>query len=119
MARSDMIGKREGSAPSPAVPCAVPKVSRAGLEQLFSTLEVNILRLTECVVSPGFALALMPNELPGIHYSLAGSGRIFWISVGAPWPRAQARVFGASPKAWINARAHFRSAVSKPSVNRW
>ena len=76
MARSDIIGTREGSAPSCAVPRAAPKVSRAGLEQLFSTLEVNVLRLTECVVSPGFALALRPNELPGIHYSLAGTGRL-------------------------------------------
>ncbi len=76
MARNGTVGKRVGSAPSRAVPCAVPKVSRSGLEQLFSTLEVNVLRLTECVVSPGFALALMPNELPGIHYSLAGTGRL-------------------------------------------
>lgn len=41
-----------------------------------STLEVNFVRLSECVVCPGYGLALAANEKPGIHYNLVGRGRI-------------------------------------------
>jgi AraC-like DNA-binding protein len=76
MAEMDLMGKVVAPAQAQADRRAVPPVSKADLDQLFSTLEVDLVRLTECVVSPGFALAIAPNELPGIHYSLAGTGRL-------------------------------------------
>jgi AraC-like DNA-binding protein len=76
MARTDFVGKVVAPSQTQADRRAVPPVSKADLDKLFSTLEVDVVRLTECVVSPGFALAIAPNDLPGIHYSLAGRGRL-------------------------------------------
>ena len=33
------------------------------------------MRLSECLVSPGWRLSFPPNELTGVHYTLEGSGR--------------------------------------------
>ena len=41
------------------------------------TLEVKVIALTECLVSLGYRLALGGVDAPGIHYNLAGFGRIF------------------------------------------
>jgi len=46
------------------------------LEILMTTLEVNIVRLTECWVSPGWRLAFPATDLPAIHYNLSGNGRM-------------------------------------------
>src|SRR5438445_11521169 len=53
-----------------------PPISRSDLEILMTTLEVNIVRLTECWVSPGWRLEFPATDLPAIHYNLAGSGRM-------------------------------------------
>jgi AraC family transcriptional activator of mtrCDE len=45
------------------------------LDRLLSTLDVNFVRLTECLVSPGWRLSFPPHELPAVHYTLQGSGR--------------------------------------------
>jgi AraC family transcriptional activator of mtrCDE len=45
------------------------------LDRLLSALEVNFVRLSECLISPGWRLAFQPHELPAIHYTLQGSGR--------------------------------------------
>jgi AraC family transcriptional activator of mtrCDE len=76
MAGKDLVGKVMVPAQAQADRRVVLQVSKADLNQLFSTLEVDVVRLTECVVSPGFALEIAPNDLPGIHYSLAGTGRL-------------------------------------------
>jgi AraC family transcriptional regulator, activator of mtrCDE len=49
----------------------------AALDTLMSGLEVEFARLMECLISPGWRLA-MPGagDLPGIHYCLAGTGRL-------------------------------------------
>jgi AraC-like DNA-binding protein len=46
------------------------------LDGLLKTLDVEFVRLTECVVSAGWSLKLEANEAPGIHYSLLGEGRL-------------------------------------------
>ena len=45
-----------------------------------TTLEVDVVRLTECLVSPGWRLSFPATDLPAIHYNLAGFGQ---MAVGA------------------------------------
>lgn len=54
-------------------------LSAAALDRLMSALEVDFIKLVECLVSRGWRLALVANDAPGIHYCLAGTGR---LSVG-------------------------------------
>ena len=53
-----------------------PPISRSDLEILMTTLEVNVVRLTECWVSPGWRLEFPASDLPAIHYNLVGNGRM-------------------------------------------
>jgi AraC-like DNA-binding protein len=53
---------------------SILRISSVDLDSLMSTLEVNFVRLTECLVSPGWRLALGGSEVSGIHYILAGTG---------------------------------------------
>lgn len=52
------------------------RISPADLDSLMSTLEVEVLALSECLVSPGYRLELGGNRASGIHYNLSGCGRI-------------------------------------------
>ena len=54
MAETDPMGK----AVAQAERRTATQVSKDDLNQLFSTLEVDFVRLTECVISPGFAQAV-------------------------------------------------------------
>jgi hypothetical protein len=51
-------------------------MSRSDLETLMTTLEVDVVRLTECLVSPGWRLSFPATDLPAIHYNLAGIGQM-------------------------------------------
>jgi AraC-like DNA-binding protein len=48
--------------------------SPADLNVLMRTLEVRVVRLTECLVSRGWRLAVTGPDAPGIHYNLVGHG---------------------------------------------
>src|ERR1700754_2422766 len=52
------------------------RMSPAQLDGLLSSLSVEFVRLTECVVSPGWRLNLGGSAAPGIHYNLTGRGRV-------------------------------------------
>ena len=52
------------------------KVAASDIDRLISGIEVNFVSLTECVVSPGWGLSFPPNESAGMHYNLAGNGRL-------------------------------------------
>jgi len=52
--------------------------SAADLGRLFATLEVKVVWLSECLVSPGWRLELPCHAELGIHYSLVGDG---WLKV--------------------------------------
>jgi hypothetical protein len=52
------------------------KVANSDLNRLISALEISFVNLTECVVSPGWRLSFPPNESAGMHYNLAGNGRL-------------------------------------------
>jgi AraC family transcriptional activator of mtrCDE len=51
-------------------------VSRPDLRILMTTLDVNVVWLTECLVSPGWRLSFPASDMPAIHYNLAGSGQM-------------------------------------------
>jgi AraC-like DNA-binding protein len=53
-------------------------LSASALDSLMSALEVDFLKLVECLVSPGWRLSLAGNVVPGIHYCLAGTGRMIF-----------------------------------------
>lgn len=53
------------------------------LDNLMTRLEVDVVRLTECLVSPGWRLSFPATEMPGLHYNLTGHGHMF---VGAASP---------------------------------
>jgi AraC-like DNA-binding protein len=53
------------------------RVSPRDLDALLSTLDVRFVALSECLVSAGFRLEMGGIDAPGIHYNIAGMGRIF------------------------------------------
>ena len=57
----------------------VGKVSAKDLEILISTLEVQFVWLSHCLVSPGFRLEMGGHACPGIHYNIQGKGRLVVI----------------------------------------
>jgi len=52
------------------------RISGAQLDGLLSVLSVDFVRLTECLVSPGWRLNLGGTSAPGIHYNLSGHGQM-------------------------------------------
>jgi hypothetical protein len=48
----------------------------AQLRQLMHALEIDFVRLTECVVSPGWRLSFGGSDVASVHYNLAGNGRV-------------------------------------------
>jgi len=54
----------------------VGKVSAKDLGILISTLEVQFVWLSHCLVSPGFRLEMGGHVCPGIHYNIQGKGRL-------------------------------------------
>lgn len=53
-----------------------PRISRVDLDRLMNTLDVRWVALSECLVSAGYRLVMPGNPAPGLHYNLAGTGRI-------------------------------------------
>lgn len=49
---------------------------KVDLDSLVTSMEVEIAALTECFVSPGWRLCFPSAELPAIHYTLSGRGRV-------------------------------------------
>src|ERR1700754_3886440 len=49
---------------------------RSDLDVLMTTLDVNVIGLVECLVSPGWRLSFGSADAPAIHYNLSGTGRM-------------------------------------------
>jgi len=49
---------------------------KADLDSLIATLEVNVVALVECLVSPGWSLSFPAVGVPAIHYTLKGRGQM-------------------------------------------
>lgn len=54
----------------------IMRISATQLDSLLSALSVEFVRLTECLVSPGWRINLGGISAPGIHYNLSGHGRM-------------------------------------------
>ncbi len=52
------------------------RISPSDLDNLMKTLEVEFVKLSECVVSPGCRLTMAATNAPSIHYDLIGMGRM-------------------------------------------
>src|SRR3954469_19401556 len=57
---------------SPDQPFVRP--SAAAVNRLLTTLEVKVVWLSECLVTPGWRMELPSHAALGIHYSLVGEG---------------------------------------------
>lgn len=55
----------------------VPNISTENLNRLIAALDVQIVTLAECLVSPGYRLVMGGHACPGIHYVLEGTGFIY------------------------------------------
>jgi AraC family transcriptional regulator, activator of mtrCDE len=51
------------------------RIPKHELDRLLSILEVNFVKLSECLIGPGWRLSFQPEELPAVHYTIQGSGR--------------------------------------------
>lgn len=60
--------------PQRAVDQPFVRPSASELNRLLTTLEVKVVFLSECLVSPGWLLQLPSHAALGIHYSLVGEG---------------------------------------------
>src|SRR5690349_13907411 len=49
---------------------------RSDLDVLMATLDVEVIGLIECLVSPGWRLSFESADAPAIHYNLSGTGRM-------------------------------------------
>jgi AraC-like DNA-binding protein len=49
---------------------------RSDLDVLMTTLDVDVIGLIECLVSPGWRLSFGSADAPAIHYNLSGTGRM-------------------------------------------
>lgn len=76
--RSQSVRRRPSSEPGSRsarqAQTSAKRLSRVGLENLLSTLDVSFVKLTECLISDGWRLPLSPVSLPGLHYVLSGRG---------------------------------------------
>src|SRR6201991_1552832 len=59
--------KRVSDRPNLALP-------RSDLDVLMTTLDVDVIGLIECLVSPGWRLSFGGVDAPAIHYNLTGTG---------------------------------------------
>jgi AraC family transcriptional activator of mtrCDE len=54
-----------------------PWLSIEALNRLVSTMDVQVIALSECVVGPGFSLDLNGVDTPSFHYIRQGHGRLY------------------------------------------
>src|SRR5690606_5581352 len=73
-----MTTSRSADGSRPIAPLAA-----ADLDRLIDTLMVRFVLLAECLVGEGYRLEMGYVDAPGIHYNLAGTGRLI-IADGEP-----------------------------------
>ena len=61
----------------------ITRMSAADLDNLMTRLEVNFVKLAECLVSPGWRLSFAGLAVPAIHYNLSGIGQLT-VGDGSP-----------------------------------
>ncbi|MFL5255156.1 MAG: helix-turn-helix domain-containing protein [Rhodopila sp.] len=68
------MSQKSNRRPEPVVKRSVP--TKADLESLVTSMEVEVAALTECFVGSGWKLSFPAAKLPAIHYALSGCGRM-------------------------------------------
>lgn len=67
----------------PVISAPAAKLATADLNNLIRTLEIDVVALTEMLIPPGYRSEMGTMDVPAIHYTISGSGR---ISIGnGPW----------------------------------
>jgi AraC family transcriptional activator of mtrCDE len=61
------------------------RASRSDLGTLMAMLEVDVITLTECLISRNWQLSFPASETAGIHYNLAGTGQMY-VATGPAIP---------------------------------
>lgn len=56
---------------------SAPTIAAPDLNQLISVLDVQVVALSECLVSPGYNLVMAGHAAPGLHYVLEGTGWMY------------------------------------------
>jgi AraC family transcriptional activator of mtrCDE len=56
------------------MPTAKPRLS--DFDHLMTTLEIDVIRLAECLISPGWRLEFPGLDVPGLHYNINGMGQL-------------------------------------------
>ena len=56
---------------------SVARISAPDLNRLITVLDVQVVTLAECLVSPGYNLVMKGHESPGLHYVLEGTGLMY------------------------------------------
>ena len=64
--------------------CPNLALPRSDLDVLMTTLDVDVIGLVECLVSPGWRLSFGSADPPAIHYNLSGTGRM--VVSGSTFP---------------------------------
>ena len=91
----------------------------ADLEALISSLHVDFVNLTECVVSKGWRLSFSATDRPGIHYNLTGHGQVR-IGRKSPVPIAPHTLIIVPPRQSFAIEAAGSSGnVGKTAVRKW
>lgn len=54
----------------------ITRIAGPELDRLMTTLDVNYLLLSECLISSGNRLQIGAVDMPGMHYNLSGFGRL-------------------------------------------
>jgi len=70
------VRRGQGERSDPPVATSALKPSTADLDNLMRALEIDVVALTEILVPRGHRAEMGMIDVPGIHYNLAGSGRI-------------------------------------------
>lgn len=60
------------------MPAAIPRLS--DFDHLMTTLEIDVVRLAECLVSPGWRLEFPSLDMPALHYNVGGNGQLLMQS---------------------------------------
>lgn len=62
---------------------SAPRVSAHDIDELISLLDIQIVRLSQCLIGHGYVLDMDGREATGIHYILSGHGRMHIAKIGS------------------------------------
>jgi hypothetical protein len=98
-----------------AVASPLARISPVALNVLMKTLEVRVVRLSECLMAPGWRLELQAPMAPAIHYSLGGGGRV--VFKGTPPIGVRPHTLVIVPSEWDFALEADAAAGKRPIVH--